>query len=70
LGALVSKEEYLKTVSKEELYELWGNQCEKNRANQNRIICLESRLESAEREAEKYRRFWRDELREKRRKNE
>ena len=62
VGELIGKEEYVKTVAKEERYEMWGNQCEINRSNQNKIICLESRLKSAEKEAEKYRRFWRDEL--------
>lgn len=59
----INKEEFLKEVSQEELYELWEKQYERNRINQNKIICLESRLESAVKEAEKYRKFWRDELR-------
>jgi len=60
----VTHKEMMESMTKEEIYEMWLAEAERRRVATNENIRLKQEWETACRRADKYRRFWREKLKE------
>lgn len=65
MSEIMKDEEFLKTITKEELLENWGKEQERRKIADDRIRHLEKEINSLKGECEKYRKWWRESLKNK-----
>ncbi|WP_151946945.1 hypothetical protein [Aliarcobacter butzleri] len=58
MGEIMQKEEFLKTITKEELLESWENEQERRKKADDRVRHLESIVKDLQKESDKFREWY------------